>query len=102
MSYVRLVLMEPLEIPVEKVESCIFGKITLVERCNWLVCLLRANERPFRHLFIIVDGKTSGPTSFIGPIGKVLHLSATTKICNFMPIETNLPDITSDLINDHK
>ena len=34
------------------------------------VCLLHTNELSFRHLFAAVDGGTTGPNSFDGPIGQ--------------------------------
>ena len=40
---------------------------------HWLVCLLHANRLPLRHLINHVDGKTSGPATFTGPIGSKLR-----------------------------
>src|SRR5699024_9473271 len=37
-----------------------------------IVCLLHTNELPLRHLFRKLDGETSGPTTFKGPIGRLL------------------------------
>jgi len=49
----------------------------LEERLNkplqWSVCLLHTNELPLRHVFLALDGKTKGPDSFSGPIGKKLN-----------------------------
>ena len=43
---------------------------TLIERpLQWVVCLLHLNELPLRHVFQNLDGITSGPDSFSGPIG---------------------------------
>lgn len=39
---------------------------------QWLICLLHLNELPFRHLFQTLDGETTGPKSFSGPIGSQL------------------------------
>ena len=36
------------------------------------MCQLHANELPLRHLMIHLDGKTSGPQQFTGPIGRAL------------------------------
>ena len=33
---------------------------------QWLVCQLHLNELPFKHVFELIDGKTSGPGSFKG------------------------------------
>ena len=39
---------------------------------QWLVCLLHANELPLRHLIEKLDGGTTGPNVFSGPIGSSL------------------------------
>lgn len=39
---------------------------------QWLVCQLHANELPLRHLICSLDGVTSGPRCFSGPIGMSL------------------------------
>ena len=39
---------------------------------QWSICLLHCNELPFRHVFQALDGKTSSPDSFSGPVGKSL------------------------------
>ena len=36
------------------------------------ICQLHANELPLRHLFQHLDGVTTGPKSFSGPIGLAL------------------------------
>ena len=41
-------------------------------RVHWSICLLHTNEPPLRHLFMKLDGATSGVNSFKGPIGKSL------------------------------
>ena len=51
------------------------GVIKLIETeldrpMQWLVCQLHLNELPFKHVFELIDGKTSGPGSFKGEIGK--------------------------------
>ena len=53
------------------------GVIRLLEQrlgrpLQWFVCLLHANELPLRHLLIKLDGVTSGPKLFSGPIGSLL------------------------------
>jgi hypothetical protein len=40
---------------------------------QWLVCQLHANELILRHLFNHLDGNSSGPKTFTGPIGKSLY-----------------------------
>ena len=36
------------------------------------ICLLHLNELPLRHVFIAIDGPTTGPESWSGPIGSQL------------------------------
>lgn len=40
---------------------------------QWFVCQLHANELPLRHLFNRLDGNTTGPRGYSGPIGKSLE-----------------------------
>ena len=37
---------------------------------QWVVCLLHTNELPLQHVFATLDGATSDPDTFAGPIGK--------------------------------
>ena len=47
---------------------------TLIKRpLQWVICLLHLNELPLRHVFQNLDGVTSGPHSFSGPIGRQLN-----------------------------
>ena len=39
---------------------------------QWVICMLHFNELPFKALFKMYDGKTSGPKSTSGPIGKAI------------------------------
>lgn len=61
---------------------------------QWLVCQLHANELSLRHLFQHLDGTTTGPKSFSGPIGKTLSNCEDLPIKNFSAIACDLPDIT--------
>ena len=45
-------------------------KKSLGRHLQWVVCLLHLNELPLRHIFQMLDGTTTGPESFSGPIGK--------------------------------
>jgi hypothetical protein len=40
---------------------------------QWAICQLHLNELPFRHLFMHLDGGTSGPNSYKGPIGLAIN-----------------------------
>ncbi|GBP79762.1 hypothetical protein EVAR_56670_1 [Eumeta japonica] len=61
------------------------------------------NELPLRHLFFHLDGSTSGPKSYNGPIGKVLENCGELPVIKFQKIEGGmLPDMTDDLSTDQK
>ena len=54
-----------------KHNGCIRSLEELLHRpLQWVVCLLHTNELPLRHVFAALDGATSGPDTFAGPIGK--------------------------------
>jgi hypothetical protein len=61
---------------------------------QWLICQLHFNELPLRHLLLHLDGVTSGPRSFSGPIGKQMSTCEKSPIVAFSPIDVNLPDMT--------
>ena len=73
---------------------------------HWNICLLHGNELPFRALFAHYDGKTAGPSSFKGPLGKELETVLTQRrVVDFAPIPNNdfpqLPDdVRADLSHD--
>jgi hypothetical protein len=72
-------------------------------KLHWFVCLLHVNELPLRHLFQAVDGKTSGPNGFSGPIGKALPTCETLDVIKYVPIRAALPEIdANDLSSDQK
>lgn len=84
------------------------GIIRLLEKrlnrpLQWIICLLHMNELPFRHLFQHVDGKTSGPQTLSGPIGKQLENCEKRLVVQYRPISTVLPDVAeADLSTDQK
>lgn len=63
-----------------------------------LICLLHANELPFRHLFKILDGRTTGPRAFKGPIGQILPTVSSRKVVKFKPIPITLPVLRKNLV----
>lgn len=70
---------------------------------QWVICLLHANELPFRHLFQQLDGQTTGPKGFSGPIGKQLEKCEDMEIINYKKIESQLPQINFEgLSTDQK
>lgn len=86
------------------------GVITLLEKearkpLQWLICLFHGNELPLRHLHKFLDGKTAGPKSYSGNIGKALENCEKQTVIDFQRIEGNLPDqlrALSDLSSDQK
>lgn len=71
---------------------------------QWAICLLHFNELPLRHIFEYLDGKTTGPTSFSGPIGKILSDCENLQIVKFEKIDFDLPIVKNcnDLSTDQK
>lgn len=65
--------------------------VKLEERFNrpmqWCICLLHLNEVLLRHIFETLDGKTSGPKSYTGDIGKKLLDCEKKRITNFQSID---------------
>jgi len=72
-------------------------------------CALHANELPLRALFKKLDGRSTGPNSFTGPLGimcsKDLH---DMPVCNFQPIEGSIGssnvdgELNKDLSSDQR
>lgn len=84
------------------------GVIRLFEKrlqrpLQWIICMLHLNELPLRHLFDYIDGKTSGPSSYNGPIGKLLDKCEMRAVVEFEPIPGQLPTLKpDDLSTDQK
>ncbi|ESN96663.1 hypothetical protein HELRODRAFT_163757 [Helobdella robusta] len=67
---------------------------------QWCVCMLHANELPFCHLFLALDGCTSGPREYSGPIGKQLATYKNKTTLLFQPLTGHLPDLTKNVVNE--
>ena len=70
-----------------------------------IICQLHSNELPLRHSLIHLEGKTSGPCQFTGPIGKLLHDTEFEQhqIVDFEPIQANISaDCITDLSSDQQ
>ena len=85
------------------------GVIRLLEEhfqrpLQWFVCLLHTNELPLRHIIQKLDGGTTGPKAFTGPIGRLLSNCEELPVVDFEPIVfQTCPDLTSvDLSNDQR
>lgn len=80
-------------------------ELELKRPIQWLVCQLHGNELPLRHLFHYLDGKTKGPSTFSGPIGKLLEACEKLPVIAYSPISVNseMPDVNNvDLSTDQK
>lgn len=61
---------------------------------QWFVCQLHQNELPLRHLFEKLDGKTTGPGTFTGSIGKQLKMCHQLPVVKYKKIGSSLSDMT--------
>ena len=51
---------------------------------QWVVCLLHCNELPLRRVFSVIDGNTTSPDSFSGPIRREIGSAVSEwPIANF-------------------
>lgn len=81
-------------------------ELRLKRPLQWFICQLHANELPLRHLFSYLDGRTSGPSAFSGPIGKALETCENLSVKSFVPVTGNLivqdEEATKSLSTDQK
>uniref|UniRef100_A0A6P7H1G5 Uncharacterized protein LOC114349192 n=1 Tax=Diabrotica virgifera virgifera TaxID=50390 RepID=A0A6P7H1G5_DIAVI len=66
---------------------------------HWIVCQLHSNELPLRHLIEKLDGTTSGPRGFSGPIGKSLAICDQLPVINYKPIKSELPEVDREQLS---
>lgn len=59
---------------------------------QWIICLLHFNELPLRAYFKFLDGETSGPKNYIGPIGKAIVECEKIPPVDFIPIISQVSD----------
>ena len=69
---------------------------------QWLVCLLHANELPFRkYMSVVDDGCTTGPSSSTGEVSMALNFDPKdSPIVNFKPIDGKVIDVSNDVMTD--
>ena len=78
-------------------------ELKLNKALQWSICMLHFIELPLRHLMQDIDGPTSGPTSYSGPIEKQLTECKTLPVTNFRPIAVDLPVMNpKDLSKDQQ
>lgn len=88
------------------------GVIRLLEEklnrpLQWFICLLHFIELPLKNLITNHDGRTTGPHSFTGPIGRKLENCEKLPVVKFQRIEfccdvKNLAEISDTLSTDQK
>jgi len=73
-----------------KHHGCIATLERLLQRLlQWAICLLHTNELLFRHAFKQLDGVSTNPDSFSGPIGKELNgLISNWSVVNFRSLSS--------------
>lgn len=67
---------------------------------QWCVCMLHTNELPLRHLFMSLDGSTSGPKEYSGPIGKQLNVCESKPLVSFCVVAGNLLELPDDIVKE--
>lgn len=67
---------------------------------QWCICMLHANELPLRHLFMTLDGCTSGPREYSGPIGKQLAGCENRTAVTFCAVAGNLPELPKTVVDE--
>lgn len=87
--------------------GCKAGVIRHIEQSlkrplNWFICMLHTNELPLRHLFMYLDGTTSGASTFTGLIGKEIQHCEARQIILFEPIvcASNMPVLDEVVLDD--
>lgn len=87
------------------------GAIRLVEvswkrPLQWNICMLHMLELPLRALVTQLDGPTTGPNSYSGPLGKRMKACDNLDIANFkaidFPCSVIMEDIAKNLSSDQK
>lgn len=72
-----------------------------VGKClQWGIYLLHLIELNFRHLMLPINGESTGPESFSGPLSKQILAGATQFVVRFQLINCNVPIVTVKNPND--
>jgi len=66
---------------------------------QWVICLLHFNELSFRHLFQHIDGTTTGPNFYSGPIGTKLLRCEGLPVVRFQAVDCNLPVVDLKILS---
>ena len=75
-------------------------ELSLVRPLQWMICMLHLNELPFRHIFEAIDGRTTGPKSFEGDIGKEFNGDLRLlPVANFKQIDGCITEIPLNVLD---
>jgi hypothetical protein len=76
-------------------------QLDLKYECHQFVCLLHLNELFLRHRQEELDGKTTGPDAWSGPIGREIIGDVWLKpVVAFKPIQGNIKEIPEEVENE--
>lgn len=68
---------------------------------HWFICQLHGNELNLRQLFHHLDGTTTGPKSFSGPVGKACATDVWERdLVPFEAVPGNVQDIPDEVVRD--
>ena len=73
---------------------------------SWLICKLHTVEILFRDIFVVIDGKSSGPDSYSGVIGQIItnkdnSWKTTNKVIRFKEKRNGLVKEPTYKLNNH-
>lgn len=78
---------------------CRLFELVTARPVHWFVCQLHSNELLLRKLFHDLDGSTSGPRSFSGPIGKACGADVwQLDVTQFAAVPGNVPAVSEDVV----
>lgn len=69
---------------------------------QWIICLVHANELPFRYLFQYLDIKTSCPKGFFGQIGTQLEKCEDMETIDYTKLNHCCHKLLLRIYSDHK
>ena len=74
---------------------------------HWFVCQIHSNELNLREVFKQLDGKTRGPNSYFGPLGKAASGDVRRlPVAQFRPVAGSVPElpeaVAADLSDDQQ
>lgn len=74
-------------------------EVYLKRPVQWCICLLHANELPLRHLLQDLDGHTTGPYSYSGPIGLAIQNCELRPTVRYAAIDAPIPQVDMKVLS---